>query len=314
MTARARRASSSAWLGLGLIVLAVGFVWVVRPAASSPERVETALHPGPAPAVARPSPDGQKLFIRYCAFCHGESGDGRGPAAPMLTPRPRNFGDNQFHLVTAANGTPTDDDLFRVITNGIPGTAMEPFAELSEADRLALVGHVRVLTRDGFREQVRRKAVHDGLELSDSELEAVISRKTTPESPVVPPEAWPAATPESLARGRQLYQDNCVCCHGPTGRGDGEEKFKDAFGRPIVPTDLTKGVFKGGGDRSQLYARVVLGLPGSPMPGNPALAPEAVADLVNFILALQSSPTDPRSPGADVLAPVACPKDRPVQK
>jgi hypothetical protein len=49
------------------------------------------------------------------------------------------------------------------------------------------------------------------------------------------------------------------------------------------------------------------------MPGNPALAPQEVADLVNFMLALQSAPADLRSTGADILAPVACPKDRTVR-
>lgn len=31
-----------------------------------------------------------------------------------------------------------------------------------------------------------------------------------------------AATPESLAAGKELYSQNCVACHGGTGEGDGE--------------------------------------------------------------------------------------------
>ena len=302
MTTRTRK--SALLTGLGLIGLVVGIGWAARPAAQTPE---IATVNEPTPAVA--GPDGRALFARYCAFCHGESGDGNGPAAPVLTPRPRNFADNKFHFVTAANGVPSDDDLLRVITRGIPGTAMEPFAELPEEDRLALARHVRRLTRDGFRSVVRQKADHDGLELSDAELDATVLRKTTPEPPVTPPEPWPEASPESFARGRQLYQDNCVCCHGPSGRGDGEEKFKDVFGQPIIPADLTKGVFKGGAEREQLYARIVLGLPGSPMPANPALTPQEVADLANFVLALQSTSTGRQESGTGVLAPVACPKE-----
>lgn len=31
------------------------------------------------------------LFVRHCAFCHGRTGNGRGPFASFMTPRPRNF-------------------------------------------------------------------------------------------------------------------------------------------------------------------------------------------------------------------------------
>lgn len=49
----------------------------------------------------------------------------------------------------------------------------------------------------------------------------------------VPDQSWeapPAArarenpissSPEVLEQGRELYQKNCLTCHGPTGRGDG---------------------------------------------------------------------------------------------
>ncbi len=29
-------------------------------------------------------------------------------------------------------------------------------------------------------------------------------------------------TPENIAAGKKLYQDNCAACHGPKGQGDGE--------------------------------------------------------------------------------------------
>ena len=42
-----------------------------------------------------------------------------------------------------------------------------------------------------------------------------------------------AATPESLAAGRRVYQRLCIRCHGPEGKGDGEA----AVG--AQPSDLT---------------------------------------------------------------------------
>jgi len=101
--------------------------------------------PGPGPesagdqAVAR----GQELYTGYCAGCHGEKGDGNGPAARFLFPRPRNFGEAKFRLVSTSAAVPSDEDLQRVIRNGMPGSAMFAFGHLGDADIQALVGQVR---------------------------------------------------------------------------------------------------------------------------------------------------------------------------
>ncbi len=34
---------------------------------------------------------GKALYERYCIFCHGPMGDGRGESAPYLDPKPRDF-------------------------------------------------------------------------------------------------------------------------------------------------------------------------------------------------------------------------------
>ena len=36
---------------------------------------------------------GQTSFTTLCVSCHGEKGDGNGPAGAALTPKPTNFGD-----------------------------------------------------------------------------------------------------------------------------------------------------------------------------------------------------------------------------
>jgi mono/diheme cytochrome c family protein len=57
------------------------------------------------------------------------------------------------------------------------------------------------------------------------------------DTPVAP---QPPATTASIAHGKQLYDANCVQCHGAEGRGDG-------FGAPFLvppPRDLTAGQFK----------------------------------------------------------------------
>jgi mono/diheme cytochrome c family protein len=32
--------------------------------------------------------EGQRLYLQYCAACHGRDANGKGPVAPVLTPRP----------------------------------------------------------------------------------------------------------------------------------------------------------------------------------------------------------------------------------
>ena len=91
---------------------------------------------------------------RYCAACHGENGDGNGPAARFLYPKPRNFREGQFRLVTTTNRVPSDEDLMRVLERGMPGSAMFPLGHLAEADRKALVAHVRRLIREGLEDRL----------------------------------------------------------------------------------------------------------------------------------------------------------------
>jgi mono/diheme cytochrome c family protein len=87
---------------------------------------------------------GQASFAKYCASCHGPKGEGDGPAARALKPKPRN-------LVTEPlkNGT-TPAGVFETLNGGVKGTAMVPFKHLSEEDRWALSYYVMSL-RDGAK-------------------------------------------------------------------------------------------------------------------------------------------------------------------
>src|SRR3989441_811377 len=84
-------------------------------------------------------------------------------------------------------------------------------------------------------------------------------KEEKPEPPVVLPPP-PPATPELLARGKELYvKAKCWECHGDTGRGDGPsaDQLKDDLKFPIRPADFTQGQFKGGshvdGRKSRVY-------------------------------------------------------------
>ena len=89
-----------------------------------------------------------------------------------------------------------------------------------------------------------------------------------------------AASPESIAIGKQHFQTFCTPCHGPAGKGDGPVSAKF-----IPPPDLTNaGLQKA---RSDGYIQHVIGMGGAVMPAyGEALSPEERWHLVNFVRTL----------------------------
>ena len=89
------------------------------------------LAPSRTPDLAR----GAQLYRENCAACHGMSGDGHGPNAAQLDPPPIAFTDRARARQRSLFG------LYQVIGQGIDGTAMPSFAQLSSDDRWALAFH-----------------------------------------------------------------------------------------------------------------------------------------------------------------------------
>jgi mono/diheme cytochrome c family protein len=247
--------------------------------------------PPQPPAVPQATPEelrlahGRELYGIYCVACHGDKGDGNGPAARYLYPRPRDFTEGRFRIVSTTNSYPSDDDLMQVITRGMPGSAMFPFAHLSDEDRRALVAQVRALARASVVERLTRRAAEKGEEVDDDEI-AERARELTSPGPAIEMPALPEPSPESVARAEPVYKAMCLSCHGPTGKGDGAQDQRNDDGMPARPRDFGRGFFKGGYEPRQLYARITRGMPGSPMPSADKLTPPQVGDLINFVLSL----------------------------
>src|SRR5262245_33179305 len=92
---------------------------------------------------------GKAVYEQHCAACHGSNGNGNGPAAVWLFPKPRNFSAGLFKIQSTPPGTlPTDDDLFQTITRGMPGSSMPSFTYLSEQQRRDVVQYVKYLTAE----------------------------------------------------------------------------------------------------------------------------------------------------------------------
>ncbi len=245
--------------------------------------------------AADSSPDlqqGETLYLQHCAACHGNQGDGNGPATVWLFPRPRNFNAGLFKIQSTPGGSlPSDEDLYRSITRGLPGSSMPSFTYLPESDRRAVVQYVKHLTAftgsDGKRINRFQEALKSG---------------PAPKTIVVPPE--PPSTLESIVHGKELYTLlACNTCHGQNGAGDGPSAptLKDALGIPVIPRDFAIGAFRGGSDGSDLYLRINTGIAGTPMPPFPdeTVKPADRWDVVHYIQSLRRKDAEVN----DILAP-----------
>lgn len=191
-------------------------------------------------------PRARHLYGMRCARCHGLKGDGNGRIADLLEPRPRDFTSGMFKFRTTASGElPTDEDLYTVISRGIPGTSMPRWERvLSEAQRRMLVAYIKTFAE----------------EFTEPQYDPYKAVVTIP--PIVP------SSPRSIAKGRQLYEVNkCWECHGKAARGDGITGLEDDWGFPVrVPNLTRKWNLKGGSNPRDIVYRITTGLNGTPMP------------------------------------------------
>jgi mono/diheme cytochrome c family protein len=216
--------------------------------------------------------EGRLLYEKYCAQCHGDEGDGRGVAAAYQKPRPRDFTRGLFKVRSTPTGQlPTDEDLKRVIRQGMPYTAMPGFPELRERQLTVLVDYL--------------KTFYPGFAGERAEVEAI---------PVPRP---PRVTEDSIRRGKEVYDYlGCAQCHGNTGRGDGPSapSLADDWDYHLRSANLTKPwTFRGGADRRDIYRTMMTGFNGTPMPSfedEGALPSEDRWPLVDYIYSLSEAP------------------------
>lgn len=81
---------------------------------------------------------GKSLFMNDCVACHGANGEGDGPAAAALNPKPRDF-----HSAKGWINGRMASDMFKTLTYGIKGSAMPPFSTISVKERLEIISYIR---------------------------------------------------------------------------------------------------------------------------------------------------------------------------
>jgi cytochrome c oxidase cbb3-type subunit I/II len=213
---------------------------------------------------------GRTLYREQCILCHGEDGRGDGDAAYLLVSPPRDFRARRFRFVSTWERVATDDDLLRTITYGLPGTQMPSHTALPELDRRALVDVVKAFAEEPWSVAPERAPGADG----------------TPGSGVVVVPGEPPDARTNHARGEELFREACATCHGATGQGDGRTDLVTDEGYRIRPRDFTRGIFKGDASPAGLYRRIVVGIPGTPMPSNDWAYGDDAWYLVYYVLSL----------------------------
>ncbi len=215
---------------------------------------------------------GKSIYQKRCMGCHGIKGDGQGKAARFLDPKPRDFVSGIFKFKSTPNeALPTDTDLMRVLSQGVLGTSMPAFPLLPEVSKYAVIQYIKTFS-PAWREPENRMAKIQGAPFPRDDFKA--HKKFLPRA----------------KKGRALFLDNCVVCHGRTGKGDGEgsEGLVDDWDNPIQPGNLTRPHIKAGRSVRDIYRVLLTGMAGTPMPSfKEALSDGELWDVSAYILYLR---------------------------
>jgi mono/diheme cytochrome c family protein len=221
---RGKRGKTVAFLALASLLVVVG-LWATHPPATRangekdddkgghahvPAPLEYADAHVPLGVWTDPAmiARGKEIYITTCAVCHGDSGDGKGPAGVALPLKPPDFRDK------SGVAEMRDNYWFWRISEGgqvepfkSKGSAMPPWKGMPVEDRWALMAYQHTFSG------------HQG--------------------PHVP---W--EHPESVVVGRDIYAMSCVSCHGAQGKGEGSVGAMLSPRRAPQPRDFTTSEFK----------------------------------------------------------------------
>jgi mono/diheme cytochrome c family protein len=235
--------------------------------------------------------DGYELYMHNCYACHGEQGDGRGPAAPYLRPRPRDFTTGTFKFGgTKDSGLPHTADLVQLVRRGITGTAMLPW-DVPEGELVKIVHYIKTFSKRWTDESSLGERIVPTVDpwAPSCAGDEVARKRSTCQS------AMAEAGQRAIAKGRAVYHVNAQCrtCHPAyvtqvelwditqeIGWGYADLKYRSELKKSDVFQDVTilpidflfhsiKTVAQGDDPitaRARLYRAIGSGIPGAAMP------------------------------------------------
>jgi len=259
-----------------------------------------------AQTLAPPEPS--RIYLNFCASCHGANGDGFGKAARFLFPKPRAFLSSPLQYATAKNRIASPENIKQTILEGVPNSSMSGWNTLTNDQIDSLVNDVIQFRRYGAQKRYLNLLftngeidTRSGLELltedQTRELSSYMQKETEPDSEWEAP-TIPGFSP-SAERGKALYRaQNCHKCHGEDYRGSYGIDLSGEYGFPAFASDLRKEPLKYGDEKTDIMRTIQLGVYGTKMPASTTLTSEQLLDLVELISTI-NSPGQPELTNAE---------------
>jgi mono/diheme cytochrome c family protein len=215
---------------------------------------------------------GQTTYLEYCVSCHGVKGDGNGIASKGMYPPPRDFTQGIYKFANVMSGElPHDEDFYRIIKNGLKGTAMLPW-DISQERLDAVVQYIKTFAPQTW-------------EIPDATLGTKYDLPADPFGDVYRHQA--------IEKGKEVYHVSAACiqCHRGYETKENISKFSEKiFGTPmkaeefaadlyqlkpqegdyrykIIPPDFTYHELRSITDVPSIVERLMYGVSGSGMPG-----------------------------------------------
>jgi mono/diheme cytochrome c family protein len=236
---------------------------------------------------------GRASYSMYCVGCHGENGDGEGPAARFLDPKPRDFRKGRIKFAgVAAGDSPRDEDFERTIRGGLAGTSMPAWNLIPHDELRALIAYIKT-----FAEKPRPPGA------------------TVP----IPADPWVKKPEQGIEEGRRVYHGfaACMSCHPAyvtrseivthqksfdiafagfrEGLYSSERKDSD-WGAPILPPDFLADRMKSGSSKDDLVRVISAGIGGTAMPSwGTSLKPKQVWGLAYYVESLAAMRNSPEA-------------------
>lgn len=196
--------------------------------------------------------EGEQLYVRHCAVCHGDEGSGAVWTQSSLNPPPRNF-------TAALRDELTRERMITSVTYGRPGTAMMSFRKRLSAEQIATVV-------DYIRASFLGKAVKppDHAHLAKANM-------TLP---------FPNGLRGDARKGKRFFDNNCFTCHGKEGNGKGP---RSSFINP-KPRNFLSIESRIRLNRPTLFDAVRDGVRGTVMPSwGKVLTDQQIADVAEYV-------------------------------